>query len=339
MYRPTTAYVCPSFFKSARDIVEFVSAFGPWTGRYTAASARSWMNAFKEHLDSLTDIDRTRAVSRLDRVLDCLHPHTILTRLSSEPSWRLEADTLAASKNSGIEYFVGSSLEESPYPIWDKIYDKIIDPANDRKEWKISGTPDDYVAMMKPFILKAPFCLLVDPYFEILSDHLLDGTSHHRPHKEMIIQKLLIIAAEEKSNAKCFDLHVVSKIEKDLMRSFYDHASIKDALTESLSNRFSGFLRPKGKLIFHGVTPKQIRLHRRLLLSELGGIAFENSLNQPKQEYRDPNTGTFLCLPGLRDEQHKYWPLLSEPNLNRKVSSGEPLLPLRITITSSRPQR
>jgi hypothetical protein len=257
----------PRFAIEWRDIVDFLSEFGPFNGRYVPRYPNSWPNRLKDHLDdisqiSLEPVKKQAMLERIRRELPlCSVP--ISWKYSDDKSWAENASAFASNINKSI--VVGDALDPLPFVSW---IDAVEDIRQTRKRsWPFQGTVSEYINSCTPLLVNSPSAYLIDCYLDPFSDVA-----------EYLVRSLFAAA----NGSKCYSIEIITRRSTCGLRDkkLNDSQQMTDSEIDSEFKQIFSHLIPKDRnLKLHLVTEGKLgsdslRLHDRFFLTLHGSINF-----------------------------------------------------------------
>jgi hypothetical protein len=258
--------VDPRFAIESRDIVDFLSEFGPFNGRYVPRYPNNWTTLFKEHiedlsLESLTPVKKQAIYERIRReILLCSVP--IGWNYVDENTWAQNVTNAIKDLNKLI--IVGDALDPKPFTPW---IDAIEDIRQTRKRsWPFHGTVSEYLDSCRPLLLNSPASYLIDCYLDPFSDVA-----------EYLVRSMFASA----NGSKCYSIEIITRRSAcGSKHKSKDSQGMNDAEIELEFKRMYRGIIPKDRnLKLHLVTEGKLggdalRLHDRFFLTMHGSINF-----------------------------------------------------------------
>jgi len=254
-FRPSA--VSPQFFIESRDIDDFVSEFGPYSGRYVVRHPQGWMKAFLNHLKDLSPIEQDRARAYAERIKHAL----IDTRFpyGEDKSWAENVQALQSKVN--FEYIVGDALDPAPFKCW---VEALPDIRKSRQgSFEIRGALSEYLEAFNPLLLISPAVYIVDAYFSPLNDD-----------EEYILRAIF----ERIKGSRCFDVHIITRDVTSLSRDS-ERFMPRDELDDRFAKHYAQIIPKERNLFLHLVDDRKkdcihLRLHNRFFLTRFGALDF-----------------------------------------------------------------
>ena len=258
--------VDPRFALEWRDIVDFLSEFGPFNGRYIPRYPNNWCERLKEHLEDLSlcsvePVKRQAIFERIRRELPlCSVP--VSWKYVTDKSWADNISEVIKSLEHSI--VVGDALDPKPFLSW-------IDAIEDirlvrERSWPFQGTVSEYLKACRPLLLNSPASYLIDCYLDPFSDAA-----------EFLIKSLFAAA----NGSKCYSIEIITRRSACGVQMKKNQSQLlNDSEIETNLKRIYKDIIPKDRnLKLHLVTEgklggNSLRLHDRFFLTLHGSINF-----------------------------------------------------------------
>lgn len=269
----------PCFALEWRDIVDFLSEFGPFNGRYIPRYPNDWTNRLKDHLEDLSlssyePVKRQAMLERIRRELPlCSVP--IGFNYIQEKSWATNISE--TFKNDTPSIIVGDALDPKPFASWVEAIDDIRQSR--RRSWPFHGIVSEYVEYCRPLLINSPSSYLVDCYLDPFSDVA-----------EELVRSLFTTA----NGSKCYSIEIITRrsacgAQGRPKESPFMHENEIESLFKSMYRHII----PKDRTLkLHIVSDgklggEYLRLHDRFFLTIHGSINFGQGylvIKQPKPQ-------------------------------------------------------
>lgn len=271
--------VDPQFAIESRDVVDFLSEFGPFNGRYVPRFPSDWSARLRQHVEDLSINDPVKRQAILERLrreaVLCTVP--VGWKWDDECSWRINVE------QSGLrditQLVVGHALDPEPFIAWVDALDQIRETR--RRSWPFHGGIGEYVDACLPLLVNSPAAYLIDPYLDIFSEL-----------GEMLLRSLF----GRVSGSRCYSIQVITRRSAcGLENRVEDAPLMTDEEISSLLTRIYKNVLPKDREIkLHLVTEGRskenaLRLHDRFFLTMHGAINFGQGFFVIKQPLPQQN--------------------------------------------------
>ncbi len=268
--------VDPCFALEGRDLEDFFSEFGPFSGRYVPRFPNSWPSMLRSYIEDqsvveLPPVRRQRLLERIRRELET-STYPVNWQWDDSLSW---ADNVVRTGNKPLgALIVGHALEPAPFLPWTDAFQEIRESR--WHSWAFRGLVDEYLRACTPLLLNSPAAYLVDQYLDVFSD---------------AGKKILSSLLNASKGSKCYAIEVVTSWRACGSR-YHGQASEPMSYKEierTLSSIYSG-LRPSDRalrlhLVRQGeLGSEELRLHDRFFITRFGAINFGQGflmLDQP----------------------------------------------------------
>jgi len=267
--------VDPCFALEGRDLEDFFSEFGPFSGRYVPRFPNSWPSMLRNFIEnqsivSLPAVRRQRLLERIRRELET-STYPVNWQWDDSLSW---ADNVVQTRNKPLgALIVGHALEPAPFLPWTDAFQEIRESR--RHSWAFRGFVSEYIDACTPLFLNSPSAYLVDPYLDVFSD---------------AGKKLLSSLLETSKGSKCYAVEVITSRRACGGR----HGQTVELMTfeeieRTLSSIYSALIPRDRFLRLHLVLQgkqgsEELRLHDRFFITRFGSINFGQGflvLDQP----------------------------------------------------------
>jgi len=271
--------VDPQFAVEPRDVVDFLSEFGPYNNRYIPRFPSDWASQLRQHAEELAPKDPVKRQAIFERIRRdaplCTVP--VSWKWDDESSWRNNVQKSVSSDSNPL--VVGHGLEPEPFLSWVDALEEIRETR--RRSWPFRGSIAEYVESCLPLLLNSPSSYLIDPYIDVFSEA-----------GEMILRSLF----GRSKGSRCYSIQVITRRSacNSVIRG-NDAPLMTDLEVDALLKRTYEDVLPRNREIrLHLVTEGRVggdalRLHDRFFLTTYGAINFGQGFFVVKQPQPQQN--------------------------------------------------
>lgn len=261
--QPHPVFADPQFAIEHRDIVDFLTEFGPFNGRYVPRYPYDWPKRLREHVESfglLMPVKRQAMLERIRReAVLCTEP--VKWQWNEEKSWSENIKENARGNHNPI--IVGSALDPTPFLSWGEVLDDIRNTR--QRSWLFSGEIATYVKACLPLLVNSPSAYIVDPFLDPFSNRAENLVRSLFSKVKGISGYAIELITRVNSCSS------TSKIWNSSPISLFD-------IEKSLDKIYKPFV-PKGNslklhLVFEGREAGAFKLHDRFFITKYGALSF-----------------------------------------------------------------
>lgn len=251
------ALINPSYCLDSRDVIDLLSEFGPYEGRYVYQFPDDWLHRLEMHIEQLEPVERLKIKELIRSRMDDSLYKVKASYAETEP-W--EINVRSNKRFTNVPIVVGDAIDPMGFKTWIEALPLIH--GTRQRSWHIGGSWSDYLKAIEPLLLKAQACYLVDRHFNPLSIESSD---------------LLLALLERVQRSSCYKVHVITRYKAITEKSITNEMRVD--VDSQIRHVYSSRIPAGRELLFHFVKEDKeggsaLRMHNRYFLTNNGAIDF-----------------------------------------------------------------